>query len=887
MMLSAMLLSALLVPASPAQDPRRRPSNPRPWPATSGSADDHIQAGLPLFRRKRFAAARSHFEQAVAADPRTRPRTSTWPTRSTRSPSPSGRSIRTSRRRPSCSPRPTSWTRPSSRSGRRSSTARSLSAVLAAGLALAPADGATRPLELKDYYRLETASSPAISPDGRQVAFVRTYVVEGDNRRASEVWLAPADGGSPARRLTSPAFSSNAPRFSPDGKLLAFSSRRRVPGAENTDEPGVWFLRLDAPGGEAFQIEGVFGTPYFSPDNRWIAFTRKTPPAAPAKAPPADAFERRLAERFKGRIYEWMNYRSDGRGYLPDPADPAASPAEELYLVPREGGQPRQLTRLGVRVEGVAWRPDSQALVVTADAHQRDEWIYERADLWLVPLEGETRRLTDDGHHHEAPAFSPDGRTLVFRRQLGLSAVIESRQGHGAPVDLYAMPAGGGAMRSLTGAWDFIPGDPAFGADGRWVYFASGVGGDAHLFRAGLEGAAVEAVTRGARRLGGFSFSADMSRMAYTAGDPTHPAEVFAARSDGSDERALSALNAGLLREVELRPAEPLSFRSRDGTPVEGWVILPAAPRAGWPEAPSHPEHPRRAARRLPERLQLPVAALGGPRLRGALHQPARLDRLRREVPLGHLGRLGQPRLRGRAGRRGCRAGAVRPRRRAAGRVRLFLRRLPHQLADRPHAAFHRRHQRRGHLELGERLRHLRHPAHEGERVLRAALGAAQPGAADPPVARALRRRRAHTHALPPRRGGLPGADRAGRADVPGPAQAARARALRALSRGRARRLVTLGHRPPLPPGAALVGEAPRSPDARGPARPAWEPQRPRRVRRPPGVARAGAMAKAGRGGAGAGPAPGPDRLRHRLRARLLHAASGRGGGPRRPGVSR
>jgi dipeptidyl aminopeptidase/acylaminoacyl peptidase len=415
-----------------------------------------------------------------------------------------------------------------------------------------------------------------MSPDGRQVAFVRTYVVESDNRRASEVWLASADGGSPARRLTSPAFSSNAPRFSPDGKLLAFSSRRRVPGAEDADEAGAWFLRLDAPGGEAFQIEGVGGTPYFSPDNRWIAFTRKTPAGAPAAAPPASPFERLLAERFKGRIYEWMNYRADGRGYLPDPVDPLATPPEELYVVPREGGKPRQLTRLGVRVQEVAWRPDSRALVVTADSHQRDEWIYERADLWLVPLEGEARRLTDDGHHHEAPAFSPDGRSLVFRRQLGLSAVIESRRGQGAAVDVYAMPAEGGALRSLTEAWDFIPGDPVFAADGRWVYFAGGVGGDAHLFRASLEGAAVERVTRGARRLGGFSFSADTRGMAYTAADPTHPAEVFAARSDGSGERALSALNAGLLREVGLRPAEPLSFHSRDGTPVEGWVILPA-----------------------------------------------------------------------------------------------------------------------------------------------------------------------------------------------------------------------------------------------------------------------------------------------------------------------
>jgi dipeptidyl aminopeptidase/acylaminoacyl peptidase len=457
--------------------------------------------------------------------------------------------------------------------------------LTAASLALAAgvATPATRSLELKDYYRLETASSPAMSPNGRQVAFVRTYIAESENRRVSEIWLAAADHSAPPTRLTSPAFSSSAPRFSPDGKLLAFSSRRRLPNAgreDAGDEGGAWFLRLDAPGGEAFQIEGVGGTPVFSPDNRWIAFTRKTPPPAPAPKPRSE-FQRLIDERFKGRIFEWVGYRADGQGYLPDPADPAATAPEELYVVARTGGTPRQLTRVGVSVSGVAWRPDSQALVFTADSHQRDEWIYERADLWQVSLQGETRRLTDDGHHHEAPAFSPDGRSLVFRRQLGLSAVIESKADHGAPVDLFTMPAAGGPLRNLTADWDLLPGDPTFSADGRFVYFAAGRGGDAHLFRVGGEGGAVEPVTRGPRRLGGFSFSADFKSMAYTGADPTHPAEVFAARADGSEERALSALNAALLREVELRPAERLEFQSRDGTPLEGWVILPAGAAAG------------------------------------------------------------------------------------------------------------------------------------------------------------------------------------------------------------------------------------------------------------------------------------------------------------------
>ena len=76
--------------------------------------------------------------------------------------------------------------------------------------------------------------------------------------------------------------------------------------------------------------------PIFSPDNRWIAFTKKTPP--PSETPAESPFEKQLDQRFKGKIYDWMNIRYDQRGYLPDPRDPHATPPAELYVVAREGG---------------------------------------------------------------------------------------------------------------------------------------------------------------------------------------------------------------------------------------------------------------------------------------------------------------------------------------------------------------------------------------------------------------------------------------------------------------------------------------------------------------------------------------------------------------------
>lgn len=437
--------------------------------------------------------------------------------------------------------------------------------------------GATpRVIGLQDYYRIETAATPAISPDGSRVAFVRNSIVETENQRQSEIWIVPADGSAPAVRLTNPAFSATAPRWSPDGKLLSFRSTRKALGVEGD----VWFLRMDSAGGEAFQIPGVGGAPIFSPDNHWIAFAKRAPSP---KAHELTPLERQLESRFKGRVYDWMNIRADGRGYQADPRDPAATPPAELYVVARDGGTPRQLTQLGVDVVAAVWRPDSGALALTADAHQRDEYSYERADLWVVDLAGQVRRLTDDGYEHDSPAWSPDGTTLVFRRRQGLNLVIQSRQGHGAAVDLYRMPAQGGEMKNLTADWDLIPDPPTWSADGGHIYFAAAVGGDTQLFRIPAAGGAVQQITHGARTLVGFSFSKAFDRMAYTAADSSHPAEAWTAAIDGSGERRLSGLNERLLAELELSTAKDIRFRSKDGTEVEGWVVLPPPSKGSGP----------------------------------------------------------------------------------------------------------------------------------------------------------------------------------------------------------------------------------------------------------------------------------------------------------------
>ena len=124
-----------------------------------------------------------------------------------------------------------------------------------------------RPWQSTDYYRLTAIGNPALSPDGRRVAFVVTTVVEDKDRRHNEIWMVAADGSAPPFRYTSPSTEASNPSWAPDGSLLAFSSRR-----EGSDDD-VWFLRTAAPGGEAFQIKGVHATPIFSRDGRALAYS--------------------------------------------------------------------------------------------------------------------------------------------------------------------------------------------------------------------------------------------------------------------------------------------------------------------------------------------------------------------------------------------------------------------------------------------------------------------------------------------------------------------------------------------------------------------------------------------------------------------------------------
>jgi dipeptidyl aminopeptidase/acylaminoacyl peptidase len=130
---------------------------------------------------------------------------------------------------------------------------------------------------------------------------------------------------------------------------------------------------------------------------------------------------------------------------------------------------------------------------------------------------------------------------------------------------------------NLTAAWDLIPSAPRMAPEGRFVHFTAGAGGSTHFFRVPLGGGAVEQITSGERRLNDLSVSWAGSRLAYAAGGRTNPANVYVAQLDGSGERKLTTFNEALLASVRVQPVERVRFPSKDGTPIDGWLIMPAS----------------------------------------------------------------------------------------------------------------------------------------------------------------------------------------------------------------------------------------------------------------------------------------------------------------------
>ncbi|MGH9672964.1 MAG: TolB family protein, partial [Bryobacteraceae bacterium] len=259
-----------------------------------------------------------------------------------------------------------------------------------------------------DAFQLELATDPQISPDGRRIVYVRQFADIMTDRNYSSLWAVDFDGAN-HRPLTTGNFTDSSPRWSPDGARLAYISDR--------DGAAQLYVRwMDT--GQTARITNLQQAPSglaWSPDGKWISFVAlvsvKPRQIAETPQPPTGA---KWAD--PPVIIDRMVYRFDQAGYL-------KTGFHHIFVVPSEGGTPRQITSgdyhhggPGIRAGGDAlWTPDGKSLLVSVNRHPPsaleplDTEIYEYS-----VADGASRALTRRKGPDVAPAISPDGRQIAY-----------------------------------------------------------------------------------------------------------------------------------------------------------------------------------------------------------------------------------------------------------------------------------------------------------------------------------------------------------------------------------------------------------------------------------------------------------------------------------------
>ncbi len=416
-----------------------------------------------------------------------------------------------------------------------------------------------RPLEPADVLALRDVDDPQLSPDGAWVAYTVGAVDVAEDTSVGQVFMSPTAGGE-AVQLTSGKKSASRPRFSPDGRWLAFLSER--------DGEKTQVYLLDRRGGDARKLtdyKASVSDLAWSPDSRRLALVVADPDPDEA----ADEKAEKAGEKKRPRpiVIRRLQFMRDEEGYLRDER-------EHLHVVDVASGASVQVTAGPFDDAEPSWSPDGRLLAFTSNRTLPDPDASENTDVFVVAAEARAmpRALTTSPGADSAPRFTADGRSVVY-------------VAGGDPNDVWygtsrvaIVPVAGGAARELTSGLDRNVFAPRPAPDGRSVVFILEDGGNKHLARVPLAGGAVERIVAGERDVQGFDIAA-RGAIVVLESQPDHPPEIAAVSAAGLAR--VTHVNDAVLAGVRLAPLERFKAKSADGTPIDGFLLRPLDAPAG------------------------------------------------------------------------------------------------------------------------------------------------------------------------------------------------------------------------------------------------------------------------------------------------------------------
>lgn len=458
--------------------------------------------------------------------------------------------------------------------------------VLGAGLLLAslacgaaPAgDTQRRPFQPSDVHRVMNVGDVGISPDGQWVAYSVGRTLIDTDSRDSDLYMVSWDGATRLQLTYAEDSSESHPRFSPDGKYLAFITARNEGSGEDEDDPTgksqVWLL--NRAGGEAArltELPGGVSSFEWSPDSARLVVVASDPEKKPeaeeaAEAAPAKGKDARKkkADTPPPIVIDRYHFKADVEGYL-------GERYERLYLFDLASRKSALLTSGAFDSSDPVWGPGSDVIAFSSKRHG-DPDRNDNSDIYLVKAQegAEARQLTTWEGPDRDPAFSPDGTHIAY-----LQGGTPKYAGYD-PSQLAVISINGGEVALPTADVDRAMRSPRWSADGKSLYFLMEDDRVASVARVSVTGGKVEKLFPTVAAPGvAYSLSMGAKGAVAVTSFPQHPAEIY--RVD--DGMALSDHNAELVAQIAWSTVEGVDSISKDGTRVGSMLRLPSGYKKG------------------------------------------------------------------------------------------------------------------------------------------------------------------------------------------------------------------------------------------------------------------------------------------------------------------
>ncbi len=412
--------------------------------------------------------------------------------------------------------------------------------------------------KLEDSFGMKEIRDLAVSPNSKVLLFIVSETDLEGNRTRSALWVMPAAGGAP-KRLTDASGSVSSPRWSPDGKRIAYiASGGEGLGLWVMDEDGSRKKRLTGLDRANTWLGEVGNALCWSPDGKQLAFNAAGPQLysnKPSPQHPPNENDVMYIERLQ---YKAAYYYSDMRRTY-------------VYLISAEGGKPRQISFGEYDYHSISWSPDGKWIVCVSNRTGRDDYNSNN-DICLLSTTGsELIQLTHTIGPEYQPVWSPDGSMIAYTGRL---RDHRSKESDAELKKVYVISAAGKDTVDLTGALDRWSSPPEWSADSKTVYFTAQNYGRVNLYSTPVAGGRVTPLIDEEGQVRDFSVSTS-GELFYVSSDMTNPPEIYRANPDGSAKRRLTEFNKRFKEAVEIVKAEEFRYPSFDGLSIQGWLLRP------------------------------------------------------------------------------------------------------------------------------------------------------------------------------------------------------------------------------------------------------------------------------------------------------------------------